>query len=170
MIARKVSGFLHSLLAVSLLVAGCESVAVTISPTPLPTPESRCRSGVCIKEVHVSTVQGAMALEFVLTDANGEVKAGTAPRFHGDQLVAVWLPQDADETYLFGVRSPEAGHMCYTGNDFPWSKGKLAAVCSILLPLSQMQVRPESGAILRVANSTFEFEQLVVFEADDESE
>ncbi len=134
-----------------------EEIIPTFEAEP---PKQVCRfDDVCIKQAHVFVKEGNIFVDFELVNPNGKVEFGDEPMFWGNQLFAIFLVTEEGETYLAGFDMPEDSYSCYAGNDIPWANGQYASTCGFGYPISKLQIRPEVGDIIRVANGTFDFSQ-----------
>lgn len=134
--------------------------AVTITP-PSPTQEPICKNGVCIHQTLVRMDEENFQVAYIITDLTGKAEVGKKPEISDEQLIAVYLIEDKEETYLLGGKFNSPVFSCYSGNDIPWNYGVYSSTCGFILPTSQLQVRPKVGDIVRVENVTFDFSALV---------
>jgi len=141
------------LIPAMLLCSACGSSAPSATPTPTQAPV--CRGEVCIRAayLYLDATADSLRVEFSLVDPAGQVLVGDPPHFTGELRLALYRP--SDDKYLIGASIPESGYVCYSGNDIPWAGGVFASACGVVLPASQLQVRPTVGDVYRV--ETIEF-------------
>ena len=87
------------------------------------------------------------------------MKVGDAPAFNDEMLLGLFRANDNE--YLMGGEISPGTFNCYSGNDIPWSEGKLAAICGIVIPASQLQYKMEVGERIRIEISKYRLEHEV---------
>ena len=138
------------------LASACAGSSATEPPTPTPRPA--CRGETCIKDVYFEVVDSdTLLIQFDLVDDNSQVEFGAEPVFESKFTFALYLEDEAGgSTYLAGMEPSPDIWSCYAGNDIPWSGGSLAAVCSLSLPLSMLQIRIKEGDPVRIETIGFQ--------------
>ncbi len=108
-----------------LLLTGCQEKNETSGETE---PETGCRFGVCIKDVHATMDGEYFIVLFDITPPAGLLKLDAAPMF--SNTVQVSVKDDSGKNYLDKSYTPEE-YYCYAGTDVPWADGKNTATCGI---------------------------------------
>jgi hypothetical protein len=151
---------LLKILLVSLLLCSCSLSITKQTPTILPTPTvvPICKGDVCIIGAYatLNNTTNTLMIEFNVTDVNGNVTFGDEPKMDDKITTAIFLVEG--DVYLWGATVQPT---CYSGNDIPWSKGKLATTCSYVALANQMQRKVKTGDVLRIEIIEFDLKQTV---------